>query len=202
MNIRINNKNTRAAIELSIGTIVIIVLAMSMLILGLVLVRTIFSGATASVTELNEKVKGEVVGLFADSESDVVVKLGADKTARIKPGDNIFGVPIGAGTPDGSSIETRNRLQYKVSLDTGGSDNCVKKIGIQRTEDLFITPVEQFNSFDQYQGSAAFAIIEMKVPEGTNICSQKVFIDVKDTETGEMVGGAFYKFEVLKERIF
>jgi len=35
--------NKKAAIELSIGTIVIVVLVMSMLILGMVLVRNIFS---------------------------------------------------------------------------------------------------------------------------------------------------------------
>ena len=36
--------NKKAAIEMSIGTIVTIVLAMSMLILGMVLVKNIFSG--------------------------------------------------------------------------------------------------------------------------------------------------------------
>ena len=39
----------KGAMELSMGTIVILVLAMSMLILGLVLIRTIFMGAKYNV---------------------------------------------------------------------------------------------------------------------------------------------------------
>ena len=59
-------KNKKAAIELSIGTVVIIVLAMTMLIMGVVLVRNIFSGATSSVDTLNDKVKGEITSLFSE----------------------------------------------------------------------------------------------------------------------------------------
>ena len=54
----------KGAIELSIGTIVIVVLAMSMLILGLVLVRTIFAGATYNVQQMNDKVKDQINQLF------------------------------------------------------------------------------------------------------------------------------------------
>ena len=49
-------KNRDGALELSIGTIVVIVIGMSMLVLGLVLVRTIFTGSTESVKVLNEGV--------------------------------------------------------------------------------------------------------------------------------------------------
>ncbi|MEK6953289.1 MAG: hypothetical protein AABX29_09845, partial [Nanoarchaeota archaeon] len=48
-------KNKKAALELSIGTIVILVLAMSMLILGLILIRTIFTGAKYNVETMNKK---------------------------------------------------------------------------------------------------------------------------------------------------
>ena len=51
--------NKKAAMELSIGTIVIIVLAMSMLILGLVLIKTIFSGAKYNIDTMNDKVRND-----------------------------------------------------------------------------------------------------------------------------------------------
>jgi hypothetical protein len=60
------------AIELSIGTIVIIVLAMSMLILGLVLVQSIFSGATYNVEQMNNKVRDEINKLFVEDKKIVV----------------------------------------------------------------------------------------------------------------------------------
>jgi len=81
--------NRKGALELSIGTIVIIVIGMSMLILGLVLVQTIFSGSKYNVEQLNEKVKGEIGKLF-EEESRSVVYL-ANHEARVKQGD-IFGV--------------------------------------------------------------------------------------------------------------
>lgn len=194
----------KGALELSIGTIVIIVIAMSMLILGLVLVRTIFTGATGSIDDLNQGVKNEIAGLFADEGADVVVKLGEGQTARIKPDSGVFGVAIGARTPDGSNVGNRNRLQYELTLDSPNGNNCASILGLRRAEDLFITPINTFNSFDQFDGSTVFAIVEMNIPKGTAVCSQKVFIDVKDTQsgTGEVFGGNFFKIEVLKEGFF
>ena len=46
-------RKKKAAIELSVGTIVVIVLAMSMLILGLVLIRNIFKGSIDNFDALN-----------------------------------------------------------------------------------------------------------------------------------------------------
>ena len=197
--------NKRGALELSIGTIVIIVIGMSMLILGLVLVRTIFTGSTESINILNEKVQNEISSLFADEGADIVVKLGEGQTAKIKPGGGIFSVAIGARTPDGSNVGSRNRLQYKLTLDQPTGNNCASKLGdIKRAEDLLVTPVNTFNSFDQFEGSNAFALIEINVPKGTAVCSQKVFIDVKDTQSGseEFYGGNFFKIDILKEGFF
>ena len=89
-------KNKKAAIELSIGTVVIIVLAMSMLVLGIALIRNIFKGATGVVDLSNDKVLEEITSLFSDEGSDIVVKLGADQTAKIKQDSGPFSVGIGA----------------------------------------------------------------------------------------------------------
>lgn len=57
----------KAALELSIGTIIIIVLALTMLILGIVLVRSIMCGAIGLTGELNSKVKKEIGKIFESS---------------------------------------------------------------------------------------------------------------------------------------
>ena len=126
-------QNKKAAVELSIGTIVIIVLAMTMLVLGLVLVRDIFTGATASVDSLNEKVRQEISRLFSDEDQNIVVYLGREHTAKIKQGTESFYVAIGARTPDGSSTD-RNRLKYKLSFDKDG--DCIRKLGAKQAESL------------------------------------------------------------------
>ena len=73
-------KNNKAAIELSIGTIVIIVLAMSMLILGLVLVKNIFSGSSEAVTNINKGVINEINSLFTKADTRLAIY---PTTARI-----------------------------------------------------------------------------------------------------------------------
>lgn len=189
--------NKKGAIELSIGTIVIIVLAMSMLILGLLLVKGIFSGATTSVNILNDKVKAQIVGLFGDESREVTVNLGPDKLAKIPAGNENFGIAIGARTLDGSSTD-RTRLQYKLSLEDTTTDNCLKQIGRTATEKLFLQKMDTWMPFDDFSGDAAFAIVTVIAPKGTNLCTQKVYIDVKDTQTGKGVGGSSFQIQVTK----
>jgi hypothetical protein len=85
-------KNRKAAMELSMSTIVILVLAMSMLILGLVLVKAIFTGAKYNVDQMNDKVKGEIGKLF--SEDRKVVMYLPNQKAEIKQGSD-WGVGFG-----------------------------------------------------------------------------------------------------------
>lgn len=72
----------RAAMELSVSTIVVVILAMAMLILGVILVRSIMCGAIGMTGEMNNKVSSEINKLFAGGhevvcigESDNVIPL-------------------------------------------------------------------------------------------------------------------------------
>tara|TARA_Y100000310_G_C20402339_1_gene678023 strand:- start:143 stop:700 length:558 start_codon:yes stop_codon:yes gene_type:complete len=66
-------KNKRAAMELSIGTIVIIVLAMSMLVLGVILIRNIFGTATTAIDGVDAGVKSEIQKIFSNEGSKIAV---------------------------------------------------------------------------------------------------------------------------------
>ena len=81
-------ENKKGAIELSIGTIVIIVLAMSMLILGLVLVRTIFTGAIDAVKSIDDGVKKEIGVLFSENNERRVVLYPDAGLTRLKQGSD------------------------------------------------------------------------------------------------------------------
>lgn len=83
--------NKRGAIELSIGTIVIIVLAMTMLILGMVFIRSIMCSGIIITDQLKEGTLNEVKGLFGVNEYGIKcigegneeIKLGDGGTRRI-----------------------------------------------------------------------------------------------------------------------
>ena len=192
-------KKKKAALELSIGTIVILVIGMSMLILGLVLVRTIFKGATESVNNLGEGVKGEITKLFADENAKIVVKLGADKTAKIKADTKNFGVAFGARTLDGSTVDIKT-LKYKLTLDENTRDNCLSQLKEKKVSEFIQQRLDTFLPFDEFQGDTAFTIVQISIPDGTPLCSQKVYIDVRD---GDMdIGRGVFIFEIIRKGLF
>ena len=89
-------KNRRAAMEMSVGTIVTIVLLMTVLILGLVLVRTIFKSSVENINGIDTAVKAEIEKLFAENENKKVVIYPPTREVEIKKGENSrgFGLSI------------------------------------------------------------------------------------------------------------
>jgi len=75
-----------AAMELSIGTIVIIVIAITMLIMGIVFVRTIMCGALGLTGDINNKVKGEINSLFGSTGAEVQCIGVSGEPVRMVPG--------------------------------------------------------------------------------------------------------------------
>lgn len=82
---KISKKNTRGAFELSISTVIIIAIGATLLILGLVLVRNVFSGATGSIDLIDRNVKSQINQLFNEDSRKTVVYL-PDNEARVEKG--------------------------------------------------------------------------------------------------------------------
>ncbi len=83
-------KGKRGAMELSIGTIVIIVLSVTMLILGLVLVRNIMCGAIGLTGEVSDRTRGEIVKLFQGDDEAVCIGSGTEPVYLIKGRQNVI----------------------------------------------------------------------------------------------------------------
>ena len=86
----------KAAMEMSVGTIVTIVLLMTVLILGLVLVKTIFSSSVDNIKGIDQAVKTEIKKLFAQDETTKIVVYPETRIITIKKGadDSGFGFAI------------------------------------------------------------------------------------------------------------
>ena len=102
-------KQKKAAMEMSVGTIVTIVLLMSVLVLGLVLIRTIYSSSVENIKGIDQEVKGQIRKLFAEEDSRKVVIYPSTREITIKKGqdDAGFGFSIRnvQQEPDGFSYE-------------------------------------------------------------------------------------------------
>lgn len=195
-------QSKRGAIELSMTTVVIIVLAMTMLILGLTLIRSIFTGATQSVTDINDKVKAQINSLFSEQEqADVVVLLGSDHIAKVPANTLGFGVLVSARTVDGSVITSRNRLQYTLTLDE--SSDCITKNSRVAVESWFAGKLGKALNIDQYSGDTSYSSVIFNIPKGTALCSQKVFVDFKDAQNPQSSpGGSFFIIQVTRAGVF
>lgn len=99
----------KAALELSVSTIVVIVFSASMLILGLILIMTIFTGSKYNVDIMNKKVESEIGKLFAQDQR-AVIYLPDNKIAEVKQGDD-FGLGFGIQ----NTIEEQ-RFEWKVQV--------------------------------------------------------------------------------------
>lgn len=66
-------KKKRGAIELSMSTIVILVLVMVFLILGIVLLRNIFTGANEAIGNIDQGVQKAIMDAFADPNKQLVL---------------------------------------------------------------------------------------------------------------------------------
>ena len=66
-------KNKVAAMEMTVGTIVTIVLLMSALVLGLILTNTIFKGSQQNINSIDEGVKNQISQMFAKDDLKKIV---------------------------------------------------------------------------------------------------------------------------------
>ncbi len=86
LNKKIKKSNKRAALEMSVGTIVTIVLLMSMLVLGIVLIQKIFSASTSAVGQIDDKIKSQINTLFDKDDTRKISLYPNDAKISIKQG--------------------------------------------------------------------------------------------------------------------
>jgi len=161
-------KNKKAALELSIGTIVVLVLAMSMLILGLILIRTIFTGAKYNVQQMNEKVRDEIAKLFVEDRK-AVLYLAEDK-ANIEQGEP-FGIAFGI-----QNIGRTQRFKWQAQVD---DDNIRKKCGVSEKEAEDWMTTGSSGSVDLASGNKYSDRILFNIPEGSVIDISQCIIRYK-----------------------
>lgn len=159
--------NKKGAIELSMTTVVVIVLAMTMLILGLTLVKNIFTGATYNVDRINQAVKDQIDGLFQNPDQKVTVNL-PGQIATMKQGEE-YGVTFGIRNID----TTTKRFDYAVVSEVGG--NCPTGTNPQNWIVVGATGTPEVTSGDTYYG-----LVRFKPGLSTPLCLARFKLNVRD----------------------
>jgi hypothetical protein len=195
-------KDKTGSMEMSVGTIVTIVLLMAVLVLGLTLTRGIFRGATDSVTDLNAGVKQQINDLFGEENKNLIISLGSQKTASVKQGTDNFGIPMGFAPDDPNAWgPTKEGCTYSIEASEDG-DYCIKQ-GWDNPEEDIISGTSKVN-FDELQDGSGYAIISISIPEDIPPCLQKFSVSVGCAGTkysGESTK-TYFIIEVVKKGLF
>ena len=163
----------KGAIELSIGTIVIIVLSMSMLILGLVLVKSIFSGSISIADMTTEQLKNQVSQMF-----------GEDKKLVIYPDSRM--ITLKKGKVDGFGIGLKNLIEgsaetAKFSYEVVVSDpDLRRKCGIgDRDAENYISTGRTEDNIPLGPGQITSTKVLFNIPPTAPLCTLRYRVNVK-----------------------
>jgi hypothetical protein len=104
--------NKKAAMEMSIGTVVTIVLLMSVLVLGLVLITNIFSGGEDLADKINEKALNQVDSIFKSEGAEIAI-IPSDKLVSLKQGSNTNGFAFAINNKEVSE----KKFTYTIFID-------------------------------------------------------------------------------------
>ena len=182
-------KNKRAAMEMSVGTIVTIVLLMTVLVLGLVLIRSIFTGAEGNIKILDDKVKGEINKLFVEDKR-IVVYL-TNQQAEIKQGGE-WGVAWAVKNLN-TGTTTASKLDYVVSVED--TDTLYNNCKIREKEAMsYLKQGYQAKGIDIAPGQVSFVITRIKLPEVAPLCIIRYSITTK--LDGQVYDSSFFDINI------
>ena len=182
-------KNKKAAFEMSMTTVVIIVISVVMLILGLVFVRQIFGVATESVNMIDDQVKNELMNLFGEQGGkEIVVKLGTQQSAKVQQGTQGFGFVFGIA-PEG--VSNLNTCKYTITKSGGNCDN-------PNPETWFVYGMNNL-AFDEITQNTAFALVKLNILNSQQPCQQKFNIQAT---CGTWTRTTFFNIDVIRKGFF
>ena len=177
---KINNK--KAAMEMSVGTIVTIVLLMTVLILGLVLTRTIFKSSVENINSIDQAVKNEINKLFSEDSTRKVIVYPAARAITIKKGTSGgFGFAI-------RNTDTTNGT-FSYTVESTGSNTCNMP---KETADKLIIFGSSGDTGEIGSGDANVenaVLVTYDIPSTNPLCKIRYVLNVKKDGVTYLPGG-------------
>lgn len=175
---------------MSVGTIVTIVLLMSVLVLGIFLVQEIFSTSSSAIDQVDQQIQGQINELFAEEGKKVVTYPQSRQ------------ISVAAGESGGFAFSVRNTgteektYSYTVNAEVGSS--C-KQNGAMTNEEAegLIELGGEGNDIRVASGNSMNPprMIRLNVPEDNPLCSIRYTVQVEDS-SGELVAQPYKDVEI------
>ena len=168
----ISKNNRKAQMQMSVGTIVTIVLLMTVLILGLVLVRTIFTGSIENINSIDQAVKTEINKLFSEDDSRKLIVYPATRNIAIeKGGEGGFAFSV---RNTGSEAQ---EFSYSVVV-SDVEEAC--RLSSPKAQDLIILGDRGTVRLDSGSSLENPILVKFQIPETTPLCNIRYVLNVDD----------------------
>lgn len=181
-------KNKHAAMEMSVGTIVTIVLLMAVLVLGLVMVRTIFKSSTENINAIDEGVKDQIKEMFGDDDKARII-IYPTRNIKMQKGDSGDGIGISIRNVD----RTEGEFSYEIiNTDSDCSmpkSNAESLIALRRTQSgIFVDGGDIMNEPK---------LVVFNIPESASPCLIAYDLLVRKKGTSGVYAQVDFNLEIL-----
>jgi len=164
-------KQKKAAMEMSVGTIVTIVLLVSVLVLGLILIKNIMCAGIIITDQISAGVENELKNLFG--VNDYGVKCMGEESQEIKLGDGgrrkVFCV-----------INVDETTKYKLKV------KDIESLKGAKTSVVKTWVLDEDWSGTVSSGQATQTILLLNIPKNVDDTSLKIDIEVENENTGSI----------------
>ena len=163
--------NSKAAMEMSVGTIVTIVLLMSVLVLGLFFAQKIFGGANSAIDMTNDELQSQLTELFGNDNTIKLRIFPSSKELKIRTGET---EAIGIGVRNLATSDTDTEFKFEVIPKAVSTDCSLDQ------DDLltWIYLIDGDGDLSVPVGEMKSAKVKFKIPEGTPLCTGSFQIKV------------------------
>ena len=162
-------KTKKAAMEMSMGTIVTIVLLMSVLILGLVFVRNIMCSGIVLTDKITENTENEIRGLFGTK--DYGVKCMGESGHDAKLGD-------GGSRQIACIINTDETTEYSLKVKE------ISSLKGAKTETIKSWIIDQGWEGTVSPGQKTVSVVLLNIPKKVSDTTLKIIIEEENKNTG------------------
>jgi hypothetical protein len=162
-------KSKTAAMEMSVGTIVTIVLLVSVLVLGIFLIQNIFSGAKGAIDSINTEVESEIQKLFSEEGKKIAI-YPTSREVQIKKGDDPKGFAFSVLNKDVEGAE----FSYQVIADD------VSQCGSLTKEEASSYLIGGEGSFQLGPGNSLDLprLVKLNVPDSAPPCTIIYYVNI------------------------
>lgn len=167
---------------MSVGTIVTIVLLMSVLVLGIFLVQKVFSSSTNAIDSVDAKLQDQINSMFGDEGKPVVI-YPTEKYISLKKGDNAgfaFSIMNEENTP--------GVFSYAVSFNSKSDDCQMTSAQAESLIKLGKTGTNINLGSGNKMDDAVF--VRYDIPETAPLCLMRYALDVK--KDGVLYGQTYF----------